>query len=202
MRRVVSPVWTIVAACAVPVAILAGMNVASAPAQNAQSTAQETPKAAPKKPAKARGRLPAFYNQVVDDSQREDIYAIQQKYAEEIEQLEAALNDLIDKRDTEVAGVLTAEQLEKVSLLAATAKAKQGQATDEPGTTFVTPDKTAAGEDAAADEAPKTEEAGSEAGEAAVPEKTSAPEKTAAPPAGTKPKAPAASKTPKPKKTP
>ena len=77
-----------------------------------------------KEPAKPRGRLPAYYNQVVSAQQKERIYAIQSGYADKIEALQAQLKELQSKMDAEVKGVLTPEQVKKVDELAAAAKAK------------------------------------------------------------------------------
>ena len=95
--------------------------------------AQDAPKAEaaskdaqkPKKRAKPRGRLPAFYGKIVDRKQRQQIYAIQKSHATEIAKLKAQLKDLVTKRDTEVAAVLTAEQQTEVAKLVAAAKAKR-----------------------------------------------------------------------------
>src|SRR5262245_34698197 len=112
MRRVASSLTTVALAYLV---LFAGLALRQSAAQEVKSAAQTKSEA--KKPTKARGRLPAFYNQVVDDEQRERIYTVQQKYADEIDRLEAQLNDLIDKRDAEVAAVLTEQQLEQVNQL-------------------------------------------------------------------------------------
>lgn len=116
----------VVAAMLVTAVILGAIGTA---VENGQ--AQDAPKAAakdakkPKKRAKPRGRLPAFYGKVVDGKQREQIYAIQKSHAAEIAKLRAQLKDLMVKRDTEVAAVLTAEQQTEVAKLAAAAKAKR-----------------------------------------------------------------------------
>ena len=81
--------------------------------------------AAAKKPAKPRGRLPAYYGEVVDAAQREKIYAIQQSYAERIAALQAQLKDLNEKMDAEVKAVLTPEQQKKLDELSAAAKARR-----------------------------------------------------------------------------
>ncbi|HEX7449569.1 MAG TPA: hypothetical protein VF306_18575 [Pirellulales bacterium] len=77
--------------------------------------------------AKARGRLPAYYARVVSGDQRDKIYAIQQSYEPKIADLQAQLKALTDKRDAEIATVLTADQKAKVDQLAADAKAKRAQ---------------------------------------------------------------------------
>src|SRR5687767_10308067 len=71
-----------------------------------------------KEPAKPRGRLPAYYAQVVTPQQREKIYTIQQTYAEQIEALQTQLKELQAKLAAECKAVLTADQLKKVEELA------------------------------------------------------------------------------------
>jgi phage host-nuclease inhibitor protein Gam len=72
--------------------------------------------------AKPRGRVPAYYNQVIDGQKREKIYAIQQSYDPKISALKAELQALQDKLDAEVEAVLTPDQLTKVKALAEEAK--------------------------------------------------------------------------------
>lgn len=86
------------------------------------------PEAAKPKKRAFRGRLPAYYNRVVDKKQREEIYAIQREYAPKIEALEAQLAALRAERDTKVEAVLTPDQLNTVEKLAAEAKAKRDKA--------------------------------------------------------------------------
>ena len=78
-----------------------------------------------KQRAKPRGRLPAYYNQVIDGQQREKIYAIQQQYEPQIAKLKAELQALQDKLDAEVEGVLTPDQLTKVKELTEAGKQKR-----------------------------------------------------------------------------
>lgn len=87
----------------------------------------ETTKAAPAAAeAKGpRGRLPAYYAEVVDEKQRTAIYAIQQEYAERIKQLRLQLDAVTKERDQKIAAVLTPEQQKKVAELAEAAKAKR-----------------------------------------------------------------------------
>ena len=75
-----------------------------------------------------RGRLPAYYNRVVDEEQRGKIYAIQRDYAPKIDELKAQLAALMSERDKKVEAVLTAEQLKTVEKLRAEAKAKRERA--------------------------------------------------------------------------
>jgi hypothetical protein len=76
-------------------------------------------------PKQFRGRLPDYYGEVVDERQREQIYAIQRQYFLTIEGLKAQLDAVIGKRDTEVAAVLSPQQLAEVKRLEAEARAKR-----------------------------------------------------------------------------
>jgi len=73
----------------------------------------------------ARGRLPAYYTRVVSGDQREQIYKIQQNYEPKIQELLAQVRQLREKRDKEIDGVLTPEQLERVNQLRAEARERQ-----------------------------------------------------------------------------
>src|SRR5262245_49232926 len=63
---------------------------------------------------KFKGRLPAHYGDIVTESQRVQIYAVQEKYAAQIDALKAQLEVLEIKRDKEVEAVLGPEQKEKL----------------------------------------------------------------------------------------
>ena len=76
-------------------------------------------------PKQFRGRVPAYYGTVVDDRQRQQIYAIQRCYFAQIEDLKAKLEALTKKRDAEVAAVLSPRQQAEVKRLEAVAKAKR-----------------------------------------------------------------------------
>ncbi|HJT35643.1 MAG TPA: hypothetical protein VJ783_26685 [Pirellulales bacterium] len=105
--------------------LIASLGLAQAPDKKASSGAQPAAGAPAKARAKPRGRLPAYYARVVSGEQRDKIYAIQQSYEAKIADLQAQLKALTDKRDAEVAAVLTADQKSKVDQLAADAKAKR-----------------------------------------------------------------------------
>lgn len=75
-----------------------------------------------KQKAKPKGRLPSYYSKVVDGIQRDKIYDVQKKYGPQIEQLQAQLKELTEKRDAEVAALLTPEQRERLATLQAEAK--------------------------------------------------------------------------------
>lgn len=61
-----------------------------------------------------RPRLPMCYAPVVDDQQREQIYAIQREYWPRIELLRRQLEALQAERDAKIEAVLTPEQLAEV----------------------------------------------------------------------------------------
>lgn len=72
-----------------------------------------------------RGRLPSYYGTVVNERQRERIYAIQRHYYGQIEDLKAQLEAVTQKRDADVADVLTAQQRAEVERLQVQAKARR-----------------------------------------------------------------------------
>src|SRR5262245_27953748 len=73
----------------------------------------------------AKGRLPAYYKDVVNDEQRTKIYEIQAKYADQIDALQSQLEGLRKKQTDEIEAVLTKEQRDKVAALKAAADAKK-----------------------------------------------------------------------------
>jgi len=80
------------------------------------------------KEPKFKGRLPAHYGDIVSEVQRLQIYAVQEKYARQLEELKDKLNLLETQRDREIENVLSAEQkarLKKVVDAAALAKKKK-----------------------------------------------------------------------------
>ena len=82
----------------------------------------------------ARGRLPAYFSQVVTTEQKEEIYSIQARYAEPIEQLKKQLKEMTDRRDVEVTKVLSAEQQQIVKALREAArKRREAKGTVKPG---------------------------------------------------------------------
>lgn len=105
---------------------LAGLLLVGAGLAPAAASAQES------SVKKAKGRLPPYYAQVVNDQQRQAIYAIQDKYAARIAALQEQLAALARQRDAEIEGVLTAEQRARLRELqeAAAAKRKKGTASE------------------------------------------------------------------------
>jgi hypothetical protein len=82
-------------------------------------------KAAEKKKEKAKGRLPAYYADVVSDEQKEKIYTIQEKYAKQLKDLNEQLLAVTKKQNDEIEAVLTAEQKEQIDKARAEASAKK-----------------------------------------------------------------------------
>ncbi|HEV7278683.1 MAG TPA: hypothetical protein VGN57_00605 [Pirellulaceae bacterium] len=83
-------------------ALVLGLVVAVAAAQ------ETTPRKSP------RGRLPAYWNDVVEPDQKDQLYAIQKKYEAEIDELEAQIEALEAKRETEMIALLSPDQKEKL----------------------------------------------------------------------------------------
>jgi acyl-CoA synthetase (NDP forming) len=103
--------------------------------------AQEATKEA-KPSLKAKGRLPAYYKDVVSDTQKQQIYGIQAKYNEQILKLAEEMKALTAQRDKEVEAVLSADQKTKVETLRAEAAKKKGTS-DKPESTEAKPEKAA-----------------------------------------------------------
>ncbi len=76
-------------------------------------------------PAKARGRLPPLYKDVVTEAQRQKIYSIQAKYSSEIDGLEARIKRLQAEQTKAIEDVLEADQKAKLQRLRAAAEAKK-----------------------------------------------------------------------------
>ena len=93
-------------------------------AEGKEAASAQEPKAKPK----FRGRLPAYYKNVVSETQRKKIYGIQQEFAEKIHALQTQIMELVKQRDTAVQGVLTDKQRERILQLIADAKAKRAAA--------------------------------------------------------------------------
>lgn len=86
------------------------------------SFAQEGKEAKPS--LKAKGRLPAYYKDVVTPAQKETIYQLQTRYNDQIRKLAEEMKTLTAQRDAEIEAVLTAEQKTKLNALKAEAKKK------------------------------------------------------------------------------
>lgn len=86
------------------------------PAASAPATTQEKPAAVQPKPAATQrrqpaGRLPNYYGQLgLSNEQRLKVYAVQAKYAEEIQALRKQIAELEAKRDGEIDALCTETQ--------------------------------------------------------------------------------------------
>jgi hypothetical protein len=77
--------------------------------------------------SKFRGRLPAYFKSVVSESQRVEIYKIQESYQNEIEALQKKIKEMISKRQADVQEVLTDKQLGQVQELVAAAATRRSK---------------------------------------------------------------------------
>ncbi len=75
--------------------------------------------------AKAKGRLPAYYKDVVTDEQRDQVYAIQAKYEKQLSELQGQIDAVKAKQNDEIDALLSAEQKEKLATVRAEADAKK-----------------------------------------------------------------------------
>ena len=79
---------------------------------------------------KAKGRLPAYFKDVVTPAQRDSIYKLQIQYNDQIRKLAEEMKALTEKRDAEIEALLSAEQKAKVEALRADAKKKSAAASN------------------------------------------------------------------------
>jgi hypothetical protein len=61
-----------------------------------------------------RGRLPAYYGEIVTEAQRRQIYAVQEKYEKQISPLKEQLSALEKKQEVEIKAILSEEQRAKL----------------------------------------------------------------------------------------
>ena len=74
---------------------------------------------------KNKGRLPAYYKDVVTDEQRDQIYAIQAKYEKQLTDLQSQIDAVKAKQNEEIDALLSAEQKEKLATVREEADAKK-----------------------------------------------------------------------------
>jgi hypothetical protein len=84
--------------------------------------------------SKVKGRLPAYYKEVVDAQQRDKIYALQADYAAKIAPLQEQIKKLVADRDAAIEKVLTAEQQAKLKKIRDDVNAKRKTAGLGPAT--------------------------------------------------------------------
>jgi hypothetical protein len=89
------------------------------------STGQEKAAGAKKEAKAPRGRLPAYYSDVVTGGQREQIYAIQEKYSTELMDLNQRIADLLKQQRQEIEALLSADQRAQIEKIAAEAVQKK-----------------------------------------------------------------------------
>ena len=77
------------------------------------------------KAKKAKGRLPAYFADIVTEEQRVAIYKIQETHKKQIDDLEAQLATARDKEMAEIEAVLDAQQKEKLKKAREEAAAKK-----------------------------------------------------------------------------
>jgi hypothetical protein len=82
--------------------------------------------------AKPKGRLPAYYKDIVDEKQKEAIYSIQADYKGKIDALEEQIEKLTTDRDAAVENVLTAVQKDKLKKAKQAGATKKKKAEDKP----------------------------------------------------------------------
>ena len=125
---VVGLLLTAILACGIATSV----PLAAGPPGDKPATEGDQP--APEKPAKRRGRLPAYFAKIVTPKQREEIYLIQEEFAPQIEDLVLQLQTKIAERDATILGVLSPDQVKQIHQLKATARDRQrtGQAPVEP----------------------------------------------------------------------
>ncbi len=70
-------------------------------------------------------RMPAHFNKVIDETQREKIVALLEQYTPQIQQKRAELEALTQERDEALFGVLSAKQRKQVEALRAESLAKR-----------------------------------------------------------------------------
>ena len=81
-----------------------------------------------KETAKAKGRLPAYFKDVVTEEQKDQIYTIQAKYEKQISDLQSQLEEVRSQQMAEIEKLLSADQKKKLADLRAEADAKKKSA--------------------------------------------------------------------------
>ena len=118
--------WRKVLVCAVVVPVL-GLLVASGPLSVGQEKATKKTEQA----EKPKGRLPPYFADLVSEEQREKIYAVQAKYADQIKELNEQLTAVAKKQNDEIDAVLSAEQKAKVDAARKEAVTKKKKKSDD-----------------------------------------------------------------------
>lgn len=114
----------IVAAMLLPALAWAGTPNARAADEKpaAAKEKKEAPEGQAKKaPADYRGPLPFYYAKVVSPDQKEKIYAVQEKYQEQLKPLMAKIREIETARNKEIDALLTPDQLKRIEEIRAEA---------------------------------------------------------------------------------
>jgi hypothetical protein len=112
------------------VAPVLGLLVFSGPLSIGQDKAKKANTT--EKAEKARkGTLPAYFADVVSEEQRQKIYSIQAKYADQLKELNEQLEAVRKKQNDDIDAVLTAEQKAKIDAARAEAAAKKKKKADD-----------------------------------------------------------------------
>ena len=80
---------------------------------------------------KKKGRLPAYYADIVTEAQRQQIYAVQEKYAKTLTALQDQIDAIEKQRDAEIEGVLDAQQKARLKAVKADAVARKAKVAAE-----------------------------------------------------------------------
>jgi len=83
------------------------------------------------KEKKAKGRLPAYYTDIVTDQQRAAIYLIQAKYQAKVTALNEQLLEIAKQQNDEIENVLTAEQKQMLKKAQEAGAAKRKKNADD-----------------------------------------------------------------------
>ncbi|MGC3966283.1 MAG: hypothetical protein QM775_02590 [Pirellulales bacterium] len=118
LRRVVAAAVPALALAGMPTLLIADEKTEAKPAAAAEAKPAKTPA------ADRKGPLPFYFGKVVAPDQKEKIYAIQDRFQDEIAPLAAKIKELQAARDKEIEAVLTPDQLAKVKQLKSEAAAK------------------------------------------------------------------------------
>jgi hypothetical protein len=90
---------------------------ASAKESSAKTKAPAKSEGETAKKSESGGRLPRFFASLVDDEQRESIYAVQEKYRSKIDSLREQLREIESEQLKEIESVLTAAQRKELETL-------------------------------------------------------------------------------------
>ena len=108
-----------------------GVVIVNSPLSVGQDKGAKKAESADAAAEKPKGRLPQYYADVVTQEQKEKIYEIQSRYAEQILELTEQLSALAKKQNDEIEATLSAEQKAKVDEARKEAVAKKKKKSDD-----------------------------------------------------------------------